>query len=375
MIPSNKSICIWGCADTTKPRVRILIQGLIASLGQKQVKFITYSLFKGVTDKSQLTKARWLRYLFTMPFVYLLLIIRYLYTWHYSVLLVTYMGHIDLPIAKLLSMIRSKPLIFDSFISLYDTVVNDRKMIRPESYTARLLFRWEQWIYSLPDLILFDTHEHKKRLSKLLDIAENRGVIVPVGAQTTLFYPDKSIPSLADTILFYGQCIPLHGMHIIVEAARISQQNRQSFRWILIGTGQQSAAIDRQITDCSLKNISRIKKVAYETLPYHIHRAGICLGIFGTSQKAFSVIPNKVYQICACNKPLITADTPAIRELLQPNRRIILVEPGNANALYRAVCEMSARLKAYDTDEPILPAIGPAEVGRKCAAIVENITL
>ena len=63
----------------------------------------------------------------------------------------------------------------------------------------------------------------------------------------------------------------------------------------------------------------------------------IALGIFGTGDKAARVIPNKVFQALACARPVITADTPAVRELLSDGVDALLVPPGDALALAEAV--------------------------------------
>jgi glycosyltransferase involved in cell wall biosynthesis len=49
------------------------------------------------------------------------------------------------------------------------------------------------------------------------------------------------------------------------------------------------------------------------------------------------VIPNKVYQCAAVGRPVITADTPAIREVFEPGTTIWLVPPGDAKALADAI--------------------------------------
>ena len=49
------------------------------------------------------------------------------------------------------------------------------------------------------------------------------------------------------------------------------------------------------------------------------------------------MIPNKAYQALATGTPLITADTPAARELLVHDRDALLVPPGDAEALACAV--------------------------------------
>ncbi len=77
--------------------------------------------------------------------------------------------------------------------------------------------------------------------------------------------------------------------------------------------------------------------VDYEELPGELRRAGCALGIFGSGPKAARVIPNKAFQAIACGTPLVTADTPAARELLTGGRDAVLVPPGDPQALADAV--------------------------------------
>ena len=82
--------------------------------------------------------------------------------------------------------------------------------------------------------------------------------------------------------------------------------------------------------------------VEYERLPDELHRAGCALGIFGTSDKAARVIPNKAFQALACGTPLVTADTPAARELLVDGESALLVPPGDPEALAAALRRLAA---------------------------------
>jgi glycosyltransferase involved in cell wall biosynthesis len=77
--------------------------------------------------------------------------------------------------------------------------------------------------------------------------------------------------------------------------------------------------------------------VEYQKLPDLYRSAGCALGIFGTSEKAARVIPNKAFQALATGTPLVTADTPAARELLENGRDALLVPAGDPEALAKAV--------------------------------------
>jgi glycosyltransferase involved in cell wall biosynthesis len=83
--------------------------------------------------------------------------------------------------------------------------------------------------------------------------------------------------------------------------------------------------------------VERVDWVEYDRLPAELHGAGCALGIFGTSAKAARVIPNKAFQALACGVPLVTADTPAARELLRDGESALLVPPGDPEALADAV--------------------------------------
>ncbi|MFQ5540401.1 MAG: glycosyltransferase, partial [Candidatus Binatia bacterium] len=63
----------------------------------------------------------------------------------------------------------------------------------------------------------------------------------------------------------------------------------------------------------------------------------VCLGLFGTSQKAMRVIPGKAFLALAMGKPLITGDSPAARELLEDGKTAVFCELGSPRALADAI--------------------------------------
>ncbi len=125
-----------------------------------------------------------------------------------------------------------------------------------------------------------------------------------------------------------GKLIPLQGVDTILEAAR----RAPDVRFRVVGSGQLASLLETRP-----ETVGHVPWLDYEALPGELHRAGCALGIFGTSDKAHRVIPNKAYQALASGTPLITGDTAAAGELLVDGESALLVPPGDPAALAEAV--------------------------------------
>ncbi len=136
----------------------------------------------------------------------------------------------------------------------------------------------------------------------------------------------------------------------------------------MIGDGQETDRFRALLDEQGPLDLSWTPWVPYEELIHRIHAADLCLGIFGTSDKALRVIPNKVFQILAAGHALITADTPAARELLQPGPGVILVPPGDPRALAAAIHEMREHRPRADQLDAYRQRITPAAVTRELTA-------
>ncbi len=136
-------VLLWGTYDTGKPRARILHQGMREA--GIDVEEIHATVWEGVEDKSQVKGlVSRLRLLMRWAFAYPRLTWRLARAPRPDILLIGYPGVLDAFIATFVGRIRKIPVVWDVFISLYDTIVEDRKMLRPESVAARLLHGLER---------------------------------------------------------------------------------------------------------------------------------------------------------------------------------------------------------------------------------------
>ena len=245
----------------------------------------------------------------------------------YDAVLVGYPGHFDLPAARRAA--RGAPVLFNPLVSLADTLVSDRARFRAGSLPARALSLVDRRALRAADVVVADTEQHARFFAELADL--ERVEVCFVGAEERVFRPGP--PGAFTHALFVGKLIPLHGVETILEAARLAPE--LPFR--VVGTGQLDGLLAKRPA-----NVEWVPWVEYERLAGELHGAGAALGIFGTSEKAARVIPNKAFQAIACATPLITADTPAARELLVDGESALLVPPGDAHALADALRRLAS---------------------------------
>jgi glycosyltransferase involved in cell wall biosynthesis len=377
--PKGLSILVWGTYDTTKPRVRILLQGLREA--GASVTEIHREVWTGVDDKSQILGLGYkLRILARWLVSYPMLLMGFARAPRYDLVLVPYMGQLDIILLWPLARLRGSLVCWDAFVSLYDTVVEDRRLVGRMHPLAVSLFALEWLACRAADRIVVDTDAHGKYFVDTFRAPPQKVRRVLVGAEADLFSPIRRAPAAFGaarpfTVLFYGQFIPLHGIETIVRAAR--QCDDEPIRWVLIGKGQEAPRIRALLKELSPRNLEWVEWVPYEQLAEEIAAADVCLGIFGATEKAARVIPNKVYQVLAVGRPLITMDSPAARELLADQAGVILVPQADPEALAAAV-RCLARRPAAAPARALYPdlrdRISPRAVGQSLRSVLEELS-
>jgi len=342
-------VCYFGAYERNYPRNRVIIEGLRGA-GVEVIE-CHRPLWELTRDKSRgyLSTGSLLRLSGEVLKVYLRLIRDYLRVGGHDLIMVGYIGQLDMLLIRMLTILRRKPIVFNPLISLYDTLVEDRGRVRAGSLRSRVLFLLDKWSCRLSDLIVLDTQEHVRYFSERFGIPLKRLRRLWVGAEEKVFSPNGQIPlPLAPSlkgrgeeefrVLFYGKLSPLHGIIRIIEAAGILKHD--NVRFTIIGTGQLSEEVRELAEGMELKQVDFVDWVEYQGLPERIKEADVCLGVFGDGEKAGRVIPNKVFQALAMGKPVISGDSPGARELLTPGRDAWLCERGSAEAIAEAILKL-----------------------------------
>ena len=243
-------------------------------------------------------------------------------------------------------MLFGKRIILDAFVSLYDSNVNDRALYSGRSLKGMRDYMLDFWACRMADVVLLDTQAHISFFCAKFRLPASKFRRVIVGTDDQIFHPTASLKPVTDASLetrpflihFHGRFIPLQGIEHILDAASIL--NSENIRFQIIGTGQLHAEMMRRAAEMSLRNIRFIPDIPLADLPAYIAPADACLGIFGSTEKASRVIPNKVFECIAMGKAVITRDSPAIREVFTDSKNIVLCTASSGQAIAQAIREI-----------------------------------
>jgi glycosyltransferase involved in cell wall biosynthesis len=351
--PSSKPVrvCLFGTYDRlAHPRIAIL-EAALHEAGAQVAEAHVPAWPGGTEDKlsmarNPLSPGRLLR----LAGSWGRLARRYRQVGPHDVVLVGYFGHLDVLLARLLA--RRRRVVLDMFLSAYDTIVLDRKLVRPDSLAARLARLLDRLAVRCSDLALLDTPQQVQFAVDVLGVPPEKLAAIPVGAEPARFTPAEPAPEDGPLrVLFYGTFIPLHGTLTVARAIRMVHGEDISFT--IVGRGQERAAFDRELA--GIEGVAVRDWLPYDRLGELVADHDVVLGIFGGTGKAQRVVPGKAYQAASVGRAIVTADTPAIRAAFGPDE-VALVPPDDPDAL-------AVTLRELAKDRPMV-----AELGRRARA-------
>ncbi|NLW32939.1 MAG: glycosyltransferase family 4 protein [Fibrobacter sp.] len=279
-------------------------------------------------------------------FIYVILSIKYLFfTPAHELVFVGYIGHQDVFLAKILTFLTGRRLVFDLFVSLYDTLVLDRGLVSLDSPVAKMIYLADKISITLADTVLIDTEEHRDYLKKTFNIKNRKIEVVPLGIEEEIFsykLCKKQTQKKFFTLVQYSYFAPLHGTEYVISAAKLLN-DYPDIKFHLIGDGQLKKRVMQMIKENGLKNIRISGIVTPQILAQYIMEADICLGIFGKSEKVSRVIPNKVLHGLAMKRCVITSFSSALERYYQHGKHLFLCQRADPESLKDAILTLKQK--------------------------------
>jgi glycosyltransferase involved in cell wall biosynthesis len=263
-----------------------------------------------------------------------------------DVVVVGYLGHFDVHLARFVFRVRGMarrkriPIVLDHLINASDTGKDRRLDGGPRQALLRMI---DAGALGAADVIVVDTDEH---LATLPERHRGRGVVIHVGAPAAWYDAGRAVavpsgvPASGEDgplrVVFYGLYTPLQGTPTI--GAALGKLADANVEVTMIGRGQDEA--EAKSAAAANEAVRWLGWVPADELPALVAGHDVCLGIFGTGEKARRVVPNKVFQGAAAGCAIVTSDTAPQRRVL--GEAAILVPPGDADALAAALRELAA---------------------------------
>ncbi|MWB99231.1 glycosyltransferase family protein [Agromyces seonyuensis] len=221
--------------------------------------------------------------------------------------LVTFRGYEILPVVLLLS--RGRPVYYDEFINPVEWFVHEHGKFRDGSLPARALRSLFRAFMRRTAGILTDTASHAAYSAELMDLPLERYTAVPVGTDEDTFAAATTSTGTQDgpfSVLYYGSMLPLHGLAVVLDAARRLAGEGVSFTFVG-GDETDERAVAAAGADGA--NVQYRSWVPYAELPdlFAAHRLHLG-GPFGDTVQSQFVITGKTYQFLAMGLPVVVGD-------------------------------------------------------------------
>lgn len=238
---------------------------------------------------------------------------------------------------------KKNTVVIDFFISMYDTIVFDRKKIKDGSLFAKLLKHYDKKAIKAADEIICDTNAHGRYFVEEFGANRDKMHTLYLEADRSIYYvrnlerPERMKDKYV--VLYFGSILPLQGIEVIFDAIDKIKDNKELY-FIIVGPIKDE--LNKPIAD----NIEYHNWLSQEELAEYIDYSDLCLsGHFNKNiNKAKRTIPGKAYIYDAMNKKIIFGDNPAVRELYSEDEdKYYFVEMGNPDALAEKIVECSRK--------------------------------
>lgn len=295
----------------------------------------------------------------------------------YDVMVVGFPGQTIMPLAWVLAKLYRKKIIFDAFVSLYDSIILDRKQYSKKSIKSLKYWLLDWFSCKLADIVLLDADEHAKYFMKTFKIRPEKLKRILVSCDDSVMYPREN-KNLYDYFLvhFHGTYIPIQGVEYIMEVANILKNENIKFN--IVGRLKDYHLEIEKVKAWGLTGVNFIDFLPYRNLAEKINEADVCLGMFGKTEKAFRCGAFKITEAMACKKPVITGETPALREFLKDRESVLFCRMADAKDLAAKILELKnnseLRKKIADGAYRIYQnLLTPKAIAKELISIIKSI--
>jgi colanic acid biosynthesis glycosyl transferase WcaI len=205
------------------------------------------------------------------------------------------------------------------------------------------------FLYRCADRIVVVTPAFKDHLIRYWNVPAAKISIVENGVETDLFRLDPAAMEVRKQLRLEGRFLicyigtmgNAHGLETLIPAAEELRTALPNAMFLLIGEGAEKERIVELAALRGLTNIQFLSQQPREQIPAYVSAADLCLVMLKKTELFKTVIPTKLLEYMACERPVVVAVDGQARQIVEEAGGGVFVEPENNKALVKAILDLA----------------------------------
>lgn len=204
----------------------------------------------------------------------------------------------------------------------------------------------ERWLYRSASGVVVNTRTFHDHIAAR-GVASDRIELIYNGIDPTLFHPRPKNVKLLEkydlekyfTVAYVGTLGLAHGLTLLIDVAE-RLKTRSDLRFVLIGDGADREKLEADIAQRGLENVTLLGLQPRDTMPDWIASIDILLVLLRDLPVFETVIPSKIFEFLAEERPVVLAARGEIRQMMDDAEGALVIDPEAPDQLVSAIEEI-----------------------------------
>ncbi len=247
---------------------------------------------------------------------------------------------------RIISIIKSAPFVFE-VRDLWPESIVAVGAFPANHFAVQGLELLEKFLYQTANSIVVVTDAFQKRLMER-GIPSQKIAVIKNGVDLNRFQPLPSQTKLRQrlgwekdfVVAYVGTHGMAHGLNTVLEVASRLRE-RKDIRFLLVGEGAERRALELQARKKGLSQVVFLGALPREEINQVYATADVCLVPLRKNELFAKVIPSKIFEIMAMERPIILSVDGEARTLVESAGAGIFCPPEDADQMTPAILQLA----------------------------------
>lgn len=224
------------------------------------------------------------------------------------------------------------PVAFDPHGTVYYSQIVNRGHFDRDSVIGQLLHRLDEAAARFVDVYIVYSEYMGNTLQTEFGLNGEKIQVVYTGVDEARFERSVSEEPEVD-VLYWGTFISFHGVDLVLRAA--SKLNDVQF--VFLGDSDNRGEYEAIGDELGIPNVVFPGKIPQDELVAYIKSADLVLGKFRDNPYSEFTVTNKIAEAAFMSKPVLTSESPAIKEVFTQGESAILCSPESSESIIEEI--------------------------------------